>query len=115
MSRTEDLTEALKERDQILIDLDIDAAKAFILKHGGRITNQQESLNWLRIIHMARLECLSVPQYFRDASRMWLATRYPQRIGDLSLNSPYASVTLDLIFPRTMTDDYIEETKGKAP
>lgn len=99
------LIDALAERDRILTDLDIDAAKAFIANHGGFVGSDQ--LDWLRVLHLARLEVQTMPPDLISDSRVYLTMTGARSIGTLPEASPYLRSAIDLVFPRDLTDAYL--------
>jgi hypothetical protein len=100
------LPEALAERDQILMAMDIDAAKAFIAKHGGYVPRGK--IDWTRVLHLARFEVQTMPHEAIWESRMWLAKNGAQSVGTLPETSPYLRAAIDLIFPKDIMDAYLE-------
>lgn len=107
---TTTLTDALAERDRILADLDVDAAKAFIVRHGG--VAPKRSMDWLRVLHLARFECRSIPPELVGESRVYLARTGAQLIADLPERSPYLRAALDLVFPKDLTDAMIADLEA---
>lgn len=104
---------AIEERNQILRDMDIEAAKAFIAKHGGVVT--QRKIDWVRVLHLARFECAKgLPDEGWRESQMWLAMNDARSVMMLRPTSPYVEAALNLIFPKQLTDDYIRQMEGKT-
>lgn len=103
------LTEALRERDRILAAMDVEAAKTFISKHGGFISSRP--LDWIKVLHLARLEVTSLPEDLIRESRIFLAQNGAQSIPTLPATSPYLRAAMDLIFPEDLTDAFIEATQ----
>jgi hypothetical protein len=101
------LDAALRERDDILTRMDSEAAKAYIVTHGGKVP--RENLDWEKVLHLARLEVTTLPGEVRSESRVWLARNGAQSIMTLGPDSPYVTAVLDLIFPAALTDAYIAE------
>lgn len=100
---------ALAERDEILRTVNIEGAKAFIVKHGAKLPRVAD---WERVIHIARLEVTSLPQGLRDESLVYLArtgARSLSRGTRLSPKSPYAIAAMNLIFPKTLTDALVRQ------
>lgn len=108
------LESILTERDQILMDLDQDAAKAFVIKHGGKAPS---TIDWEIVLHLARWEVETIPAEEKQETRIFLARSGKYGIASLPQNSVYARVTLDLIFPKDIISDaYISEfVKGGKP
>lgn len=98
------LTEAIQERDRILVDMDVEAAKAFIAAHGGRVTKRK--IDWVQVLHMVRIEVLTLPEAMRHESRVWLAQRGARSILTLPGNSPYVLMAMELAFPRDVTEAF---------
>lgn len=99
------LNEAIAERDGILIAMDVEAAKAFIAKHGGRVP--KSTIDWIRVLHLARLEVTSLSSNLAMESRIWLARNGAQSLTMLPPASPYVRAALNLIFPKDLTDAYV--------
>lgn len=97
---SDQLTDALAERDRILVAMDVDAAKAFIAKHGGVVPRR--SLDWTKVLHLARFETRTMPEDLFWESRIYLAQNGAQSIATLPPTSPYLRAALDLIFPRDL-------------
>lgn len=108
MSGSPELAEALDERNRIVAAFDIEAAKAWVIKHGGKVHAQA---NWERVLHIARMEINTLPERMRSDSHIWLA-----RNGAIGLstapNHRDCLQALDLIFPKTMTDELIARSMG---
>lgn len=107
---TDALTAALADRDRILADLDVEAAKAFIVRHGGVAPKQP--MGWLRVLHLARFECRSIPPELVGESQVYLAWTGAQAIADLPPTSPYLRAALDLLFPKDLTDALIGDLEA---
>src|SRR4051812_39157664 len=90
----ESLAGALAERDQILTNMDVDAAKAYIAKHGGFVP--KGAIDWTRVLHLARLEVTTLPADVNMDSRIWLARNGAQSVMMLSADSPYLRAAMDL-------------------
>jgi len=97
----------MRERDEILVAMDIERAKAFILLHGGTVPKRIP--DWERVLHLARFECTNIPSELRQDSQIYLAMTGAQTIATLPQNSPYVRAALDLIFPV----DVFEETMAE--
>ena len=95
------LKESIKERDEILLSMDVERAKSFIKKHGAPLPSGR--INWEQVLHMARFEVTSIPEEDRIDSHIWLAQNVGASLATLPPDSKYVRVVLDLIFPR---DDY---------
>lgn len=91
------MNSTIEERNRILIDMDVEKAKAFIVAHGGSAPKSVK--NWERVLHLARLECVTIDQDLRTDSHIYLAQHGAQSIETLPQNSPYLRAALDLIFP----------------
>lgn len=102
----DELQSALAERDRILIALDQSAAKEFIVKHGGKAP---ENLNYELVLHMARHEVTLMPENLHMDSKIYLARSGHYGLAMEPPKSQYARAALDLIFPRVMTDQFIEQ------
>lgn len=111
MARSETLDIALAERDEILRTMDVERAQQYIAKHGGTVTKQD--IDWIKVLHLARLEVTSIPEAMRQESRLWLAQNGARSLKDYGMTSPYGRMTIDLIFPATLTNAYIEQMGGK--
>ena len=105
----EALAKALKERDDILLAMDVEKAKAFVVQHGG---TAPPHLDWVRILHLARFEVTSMPDEAKTDSHIWLAAHGAKSISMYPQDSPYVLVTLNLIFPKHLTDAYIKSVEG---
>lgn len=105
-----ELQGAIAERDRILTAMDVDAAQAFIAKHGGFVPKQ--AIDWTRVLHLARFEVTTMPTRLSQDSHIWLAKNGAQSITELSPSSPYLRAALDLIFPKDLTDAQIAELRG---
>lgn len=99
-----ELTAALQERDRILTAMDQEAAKAFIVKHGG---SAPKNLDYELVLHLARHEVTTVPHELHMDSKIFLARSGHYGLAMEAPNSRYARAALDLIFPKTMTDDAV--------
>jgi len=106
------LNVAIAERDRILTAMDVDSAKAFIAKHGGHVPRQRR-FDWERVLHLARFEASSMPEDVWWESRIWLARHLGKSLGGLPERGPYARATVDLLFPRDLTESYIAEQIGE--
>ena len=102
------VAEANVERNAILTAMDIDAAKAWITKHGA---NAPKNVNWVMVLHIARLETVSLPEKLHWESRIWLA-----RNGAVSLsttpNKRECLVALNLIFPKDLFEEELRSIGG---
>lgn len=105
MERSPELTAAIAERDRILKDMDIEAAKAFIVKHGAKIPTRP--LDWERVLHMARFEVTTMPDELRTASQIYLARNGAQSVMSLPHGSPYLAAALNLVFPKDLWDSTV--------
>jgi len=108
----EALAAAIQERDEILLAMDVARAKGFITAHGGKVPAR--SLDWVKVLHLARYEVTSLPEPERRASRLWLAMHGAQEVRSLPLTSPYLLAALDLIFPRDLIDTVMAEREGEV-
>ena len=61
----------VKERDAALLSLDRGKIEAFLQKWGAGFPCSTEQVFWA-VIHKARLEILSFPEYEKEISRQWL-------------------------------------------
>lgn len=102
------LDDALAERDSILMTLDVDRAKAFITQHGGTLPGGK--IDWLRVLHIARFECRSIPPEYVTDSQIYLARHGAQSIRTLAPGSTYTKAALALLFP----PDTVEAQMRKA-
>jgi hypothetical protein len=107
MKRSPELLVAITERDRILADMDIEAAKGYIVKHGG--TLPKRPLDWERVLHLARFEVTTMPPDLRTASHVYLIRTGVQPLGISAHAGPYVKAALNLIFPKAMTDAYIRQ------
>jgi hypothetical protein len=98
--------DAIAERDRILMTLDQTAAKAFVKAHGAKLP--PGPLNWERVLHLARLECVNLDPKAISDSRIWLARNGATSIatGD---ESREADVALNLIFPLDTYEAFMAE------
>lgn len=101
----ESLDIVIAERNHILRKMDIDGAKHFIAKHGGFVP--KSSIDWVRVLHLARYEVRTMPEDMHWESRIWLAQHGAVSLMMLPPRSPYLRAAMDLIFPKDMTDEYI--------
>lgn len=99
-----ELQAALAERNRILESMDQEAAKAFIVKHGGLAP---KNLDYELVLHMARHEVMTISEDLRMDSKIFLARSGHYGFAMEPQNSKYARTALDLIFPKTMTDEAI--------
>jgi hypothetical protein len=99
------LSDALAERDDILINMDVDRAKDFVKRHGGTV---HHNLNWERVLHLARYEVKTIPHELHQDSHIYLARNGAQSVMDLNPNSQYARCVLHLIFPFNLTEESIK-------
>jgi hypothetical protein len=74
MSTNSDLAEFLKERNDMLLSLDIEWAKAFHRKHNPTLLIPADDVVEIGL-HKARVAAASLPQAERDISRRWLTER----------------------------------------
>jgi hypothetical protein len=103
---TDHIAVAIAERDRILIALDVDAAKAWIVQYGGKAP---KNVNWPMVLHVARFECESIRASHNRLwweSRIWLAKHGAVSIGN-DPDKRACVVALDLIFPKALTDAFI--------
>jgi len=107
ISERDALAIAIAERDRILINLDADGAKAFIRLHGGTVPRGK--ISWLRVLHLARFEARSLPAEVQRESHIWLARNGAQSVMTLPPDDPYLLATMDLLFPRRITEAVIKE------
>lgn len=107
------IAEAIAERDQILAAMDVDAAKMFIVKHGGTVP--RGTLDWIKVLHLTRYETRSLPAEMVSDSHIWLARHGAQSISTLPPTSPYVRVVMDLLFPRNLTDAVLEQSGAVPP
>lgn len=114
IERSAEVTEAINERDRILTDMDIEGAKAYIVKHGAKIPTRP--LDWERVLHLARFEVTTMPAELRIASQIYLARNGAQSLMSLPHGSPYATAALNLIFPKDLWDKHVQvaELMAKA-
>lgn len=85
--------------------MDIDAAKAFIAKHGGHVPRR--TIDWTKVLHLARVECKALPDEAIRESHIWLARNGAQSVMTLPPTSPYVRAAVDLIFPKDVTDAFL--------
>ena len=104
-------TTAFAERNRILLAMDVDAAKSFIVEHGGTVPKRP--LNWERVLHLARFEVATIPDELRADSRIYLARNGAQSLLTLPHGSPYVRAALDLIFPKRLTDAHIRKIESE--
>lgn len=104
------LVAAMDERDQILTAMDVEAAKRFIVKHGGSLPKR--SLDWLKVLHIARFEWQGAPKELVTESRIYLARNGAQSMVMLPSGSPYLRAAQDLLFPRNPTEAYVRWAVG---
>ena len=98
------IAESVAERDTILVTMNEKEAKRFVAKHGGKVDTR---LDWERVLHLARIESISLPIQAREESRIWLAMRGENPISMRPEQSPYVRAVLSLIFPKDLTDAYM--------
>ena len=106
MTTIELIDAALAERNRILIAMDQEAAKAFIVRHGG---TAPKHLDYEIVLHLARWDVETIADDLRQSTRVFLARAGKYGIAQMHPNSPYVRAALDLIFPKTLTDQYIRE------
>lgn len=77
-----DLRAFLKERDEVLMSLDVDRVMAFHAKHnpGSDVHNDREAAEVG--MHKARTACLSLPREARMLSKRWLSERGYKSMDD---------------------------------
>lgn len=97
---------AIAERNRILIDMDQDAAKAFVVEHGGKAPKR---LDWEIVLHLARCDVETISDDLRQESRIFLARSGYYGITSLPQNSFYARAAMDLIFPHDLTEAFIRQ------
>jgi hypothetical protein len=100
------INEAIAERDQILMVMDVEAAKVFIAKHGGFVPKGH--IDWIKVLHLARFEAKSIAPELVSESHIWLARNGAQSLMTMPPSSPYVRAALDLIFPKDLTDAYVK-------
>jgi hypothetical protein len=109
---SEELEIALDERDQILRRMDVDGAKQFIAKHGGFVP--KSSIDWVKVLHLARYEVTTMPEDMQWSSRIWLAQHGAQSLMMLPPHSPYLRAAMDLVFPKDVIDAGITAMSANA-
>lgn len=105
---SEQFAAVMKERDAILVSMDVDKAKAFIAEHGGAVPRSIK--DWERVLHLARFECVKIDHRLRVDSQIYLATTGAQSVDSLPPNSPYLRAAMDLLFPVDTFEAYMAET-----
>lgn len=101
MSEPHDISEIIRQRDTILMDMDTDAAKVFIEEHGGRVTGRK--INWERVLHTVRFEVRGssvVPDDAITESQIYLARNGYPPLAALPSKSPYLESALSILFPQ---------------
>lgn len=106
MTTIELIDAALIERNRILVEMDQEAAKAFIVQHGGTAPTH---LDYEIVLHLARWDVETIADDLRQSSRVFLARAGKYGIAQMNPKSPYVCAALDLMFPKTLTDKYIRE------
>ncbi len=101
-----EMTRGIEERNRILIDMDVEAAKTFIRDTGGKVPNRP--LDWKRVLHLARLEVQDIDQSFIDVSRVYLAMTGAQSIMMLPLGSVYFRCAMSLLLPESWVKEMLE-------
>jgi len=102
------IAKAIAERNAILMVMDVDAAQRWIVAHGA---SAPKNVNWEMVLHIARLETVSLPEECRWESRSWLA-----RNGAVSLSTTPQKreclVALNLIFPKDLFEEELLTLEG---
>jgi hypothetical protein len=108
-----DIARAMDERDGILRRLDVEAAKAFIKKYGGATPPR---LDWLAVLHLARMECKVMSDDMIHESRVYCCRKGLYGVRSLDPNSTYSKTVIDLLVPPNLWMEFEEKTpelKGK--
>jgi hypothetical protein len=105
-----EIARGVEERNRILIDMDVEAAKAFIRDTGGTVPKR--ALDWKRVLHLARLEVQDIDQSFIDVSRVYLAMTGAQSIMMLPRGSVYFRCAMSLLLPDPWVDEMLESYEG---
>lgn len=104
--------EVLDKRDDILKRMDVQGAKEFLREHGGFVA--PDRMDWVRILHLARLECVVIDHEFREESHIYLARTGAQRVSMLPSGSPYLKSAMDLLFPPLMFFREMDKIRGRT-
>ena len=108
---TDSTEETMAERNRILSAMDVEAAKAFIVQHGGHVPGGP--LDWVKVLHLARFEVTTLPPELITESQIYLARNGAQRIGMFPPGSAYERAALDLLFPKDVFEAYLSKLEGR--
>lgn len=99
MSERTAIAVAVAERDHILATMDVEAAKRFMVEHGGIVP--KGAINWVYVLHLARWEVASLPEPLRIESCIWLFGSTGRSLAMLSPRNRHRRVAMDLVSPKT--------------